>query len=148
RLDHVGSLLRPQWLRDTYSRHEAGEVSDEQLKDAQDKAIRELVSKEEAAGLPIVTDGEYRRVSFMDAATGSLNGLTPAESAPMEQITPGARFDGSVSERMGSMTERVSVRRNRPLEEYQFAKSVATHPIKVTILGPDRLMRRNDWHTA
>jgi len=25
---------------------------------------------------------------------------------------------------------------------------VATHPIKVTILGPDRLMRRNDWHTA
>ena len=69
RLDHVGSLLRPQWLRDTYSRHEAGEVSEEQLREAQDKAIRELIAKEEAAGLPIVTDGEYRRVSFMDAAT-------------------------------------------------------------------------------
>jgi 5-methyltetrahydropteroyltriglutamate--homocysteine methyltransferase len=148
RLDHVGSLLRPQWLRDTYARHEAGDVSDEQLVEAQDRAIRELIAKEEAAGLPIVTDGEYRRVTFMDAATGSLTGLAPTQSEAVEQVTPGARFDGSASERVSSLTERVSVRRNRPLEEYVFAKGVATQPIKVTILGPDRLMRRSDWRGA
>jgi 5-methyltetrahydropteroyltriglutamate--homocysteine methyltransferase len=144
RLDHVGSLLRPQWLRDAFDRHAAGELTDDQLREAQDRAVREVIAKQEAAGLPVVTDGEYRRVSFMDAATGSLRGLMGAASAPMEAIVPGARFDSAVTERVQPMTERVSVRRNLPLEEYRFAQQVATRPVKVTILGPDRLMRRND----
>src|SRR5207244_3075741 len=85
RLDHVGSLLRPASLRETYARHAAGEATDEELREAQDRAIRELIAKEEAAGLPIVTDGEYRRVTFMEAATGSLTGLSAANAPAMEQ---------------------------------------------------------------
>jgi 5-methyltetrahydropteroyltriglutamate--homocysteine methyltransferase len=144
RLDHVGSLLRPDWLKDAFDRHGAGDLSDDQLRETQDRAVREVIAKQEAAGLPVVTDGEYRRVSFMDAATDSLRGLMGAASAPMEAIVPGTRFESAATERVQPMTERVSVRRNVPLEEYRFAKQVATRPVKVTILGPDRLMRRND----
>jgi 5-methyltetrahydropteroyltriglutamate--homocysteine methyltransferase len=137
-------LLRPQWLKDAFDQQGAGKLSDEQLRETQDRAVREVIAKQEAAGLPVVTDGEYRRVSFMDAATGSLRGLMGAASAPMEAVVPGTRFDSAATERVQPMTERVSVRHNLPLEEYRFAQQVATRPVKVTILGPDRLMRRND----
>jgi 5-methyltetrahydropteroyltriglutamate--homocysteine methyltransferase len=40
--------------------------------------------------------------------------------------------------------ERIRLARNVPLEEYQFTRSVATHPAKVTFLGPDRAIQRFD----
>ncbi len=36
RVEHVASLLRPQWLLDVYARHKAGTASDAELRDAQD----------------------------------------------------------------------------------------------------------------
>ena len=38
-----------------------GTLSADQLREVEDKAIKELVEKEKAAGLKAVTDGELRR---------------------------------------------------------------------------------------
>src|SRR5438477_578820 len=55
RADQVGSLLRPQAL----SSARLEKKSD--LKEIQERAIREVVAKQEAIGLQAVTDGEFSR---------------------------------------------------------------------------------------
>jgi 5-methyltetrahydropteroyltriglutamate--homocysteine methyltransferase len=64
RADHVGSLLRPPALIEARSRHAAGELTDEQLRAAEDDAITEVVAMQERIGLRAATDGEFRRTSW------------------------------------------------------------------------------------
>jgi methionine synthase II (cobalamin-independent) len=61
RYDIVGSFLRPEPLKKARSDFAAGEISAAVLTQVEDQCIRELVSKEIAAGLKSVTDGEFRR---------------------------------------------------------------------------------------
>ena len=61
RCDVVGSFLRPDVLKQARADFEAGTISAEQLKIVEDVAIRDLVAKQKAAGLKVVTDGEFRR---------------------------------------------------------------------------------------
>ncbi|MFD1472425.1 5-methyltetrahydropteroyltriglutamate--homocysteine S-methyltransferase [Companilactobacillus mishanensis] len=58
---HVGSFLRPTDLKQARVDFEAGKIDQAALTAVEDKDIRELVSKEKAAGLDYVTDGEFRR---------------------------------------------------------------------------------------
>ena len=141
RIEHVSSLLRPKWLQDLFARHKAGRVSDEELRAGQDRAIREVIAKQDAAGIPVVTDGEYRRFAFMESATTSLAGLVEVPVPVEKTDKPGTRFEPPPIDQQGT-TARIALRRNLPLEEYQFAQQVATLPVKVAILGPDRLKRR------
>jgi 5-methyltetrahydropteroyltriglutamate--homocysteine methyltransferase len=50
RADHVGSLLRPQSLKEARARFQAGEISKAQLRTIEDQAIRDVVRKQEAIG--------------------------------------------------------------------------------------------------
>ena len=61
RCDVVGSFLRPGVLKQARADFAAGTISAEQLKTVEDVAIRDLVAKQKAAGLKVVTDGEFRR---------------------------------------------------------------------------------------
>ena len=64
RADHVGSLLRPAALRQAFRRHAAGEVGDAEFERTLDQCIRDVVRMQEAIGLEVVTDGEFRRGSY------------------------------------------------------------------------------------
>ena len=61
RCDIVGSFLRPDVLKQARADFNAGEIDAAQLKCVEDVAIRDLVAKQKAAGLKVVTDGEFRR---------------------------------------------------------------------------------------
>ncbi|KIS03239.1 5-methyltetrahydropteroyltriglutamate--homocysteine S-methyltransferase [Paucilactobacillus wasatchensis] len=61
RFDVVGSFLRPAELKAARAQFQNHEISADQLKAVEDKAIIELIKKEEAAGLKSITDGEFRR---------------------------------------------------------------------------------------
>ena len=61
RYDIVGSFLRPDYLKDARAEYAEGTLSADQLREVEDKAIKELVEKEKAVGLKAVTDGELRR---------------------------------------------------------------------------------------
>ena len=61
RYDVVGSFLRPDVLKQARADHAAGLLDDAQLKVVEDEAIRDLVVKQKAAGLHVITDGEFRR---------------------------------------------------------------------------------------
>src|SRR6516162_10796087 len=64
RADHVGSLLRPHELIAARAAHKAGRHAAEELRQAEDEAIRRVVRLQEEIGLQSVTDGEFRRSSW------------------------------------------------------------------------------------
>jgi len=74
RADHVGSLLRPDYLKETRARRATGALSAQELRAVEDRAIREAVALQESAGLQAITDGEFRRafwhVHFLTAFDG------------------------------------------------------------------------------
>ena len=61
RYDVVGSFLRPDVLKQARADHAAGVIDDAALKAVEDEAIRDLVAKQKATGLHVITDGEFRR---------------------------------------------------------------------------------------
>jgi len=74
RSDVVGSLLRPEYLKEARARHDAGELIDADFKVIEDRAVDEAVALQTRAGVAVVTDGEMRRYSFyghlIDAVEG------------------------------------------------------------------------------
>ena len=79
RADQVGSLLRPAHLIEARAQYRKKLISNAELKQIEDDAIREVVALQEAAGLQSISDGEFRRqnyiVDFFRKALGS-GGLT------------------------------------------------------------------------
>jgi len=61
RADHAGTLLRPPELISARERFHAGQSSPDELRSAEDRAVTEVVAAQEAAGLQLATDGEFRR---------------------------------------------------------------------------------------
>ena len=59
--DIVGSFLRPEEIKEARKKYFNNEISLEELRKVEDKAIAELVEKEVQLGLKFVTDGEFRR---------------------------------------------------------------------------------------
>lgn len=58
--DIVGSFLRPEPIKKARAEYAQGKITLEELRKVEDVAIADLVSKEVAHGLKIVTDGEFR----------------------------------------------------------------------------------------
>ena len=64
RYDHVGSFLRPAYLLEARDQKAKGQITPEQLRVIEDKAITEIVKFQEDLGLKSITDGEFRRTYF------------------------------------------------------------------------------------
>ncbi|MBK0393938.1 5-methyltetrahydropteroyltriglutamate--homocysteine S-methyltransferase [Ramlibacter sp. CrO1] len=64
RYDHVGSFLRPQYLLEAREKKAKGEITPQQLREVEDKAIAEIVQFQQSIGLKSITDGEFRRTYF------------------------------------------------------------------------------------
>lgn len=76
RADHVGSLIRPQELRDARQAHLAGTVPAAELHALEDRLISEAVAMQEYVGLQAITDGEFRRTSFREVLFESIDGFS------------------------------------------------------------------------
>jgi 5-methyltetrahydropteroyltriglutamate--homocysteine methyltransferase len=68
RADHVGSLLRPKKLREAFR-------TGKDLKAIQDESIREVVRLQRECGLQVITDGEFRRLSYWEKFVRLTRGL-------------------------------------------------------------------------
>src|SRR5262249_61558169 len=65
RSDVVGSLLRPAYLREARQGVREGRVGAAELQAVEDRAVREAIALQEAAGLDVISDGELRRQSWV-----------------------------------------------------------------------------------
>ena len=75
--DVVGSYLRPSELKVARMDFAAGTISAAELKAVEDKLITELVAKQKAAGLHVITDGEFRRGWWHFDFMWGFNGVDP-----------------------------------------------------------------------
>ena len=150
RVDHVGSLIRPARLVEILKRHAAGEASENELRQSQDEAIREVIADQEAHSLPVVNDGEFRRVSFQDSFGSSISGFrAPKNTVLLQQRR--SELDSEETPALAGrkpVSDRLALVRNQPLEEYLFAKSVANKLVKVTLLSLDRICQRFNYENS
>ena len=160
RIDHIGSLVRPAKLKEAFARHDRKQASFEELRQAQDDAIRRVIHKQEEHGLPVVTDGEFRRHNFQESFSECITGFDVPQDVsryyekrnvnenPLERAEQNFDEAGPAIVTRRAAVERLKLIRNLPLEEFRFAQSVATAPVKVTVLGPDRIAQRFKWETS
>jgi 5-methyltetrahydropteroyltriglutamate--homocysteine methyltransferase len=131
RADNLGSLLRPDYLLAARRRGAAGD----ELRAIEDRAIREAIALQEEVGLPIVTDGEFRRRLFFSTVEGIFEGLDPEgyvrthrdEAGNVEELrapTPVARL-----ERRGYLAD----------VELDFVLANTERPVKITMPSPSLL---------
>ena len=73
--DHVGSLLRPSGLITAREDAAASRISRARFKAIEDRAVEDAIRLQERVGLPVITDGEQRRLSFQSRFAESVSGL-------------------------------------------------------------------------
>ena len=88
RADIVGSFLRPEALKEARAAHTEGRLDDDALREVEDAAIADLLTKEADAGLQLATDGEFRRSWWHFDFFGGLNGVDIVE------LDHGIQFQG------------------------------------------------------
>lgn len=130
RAEVVGSLLRPAYLKKAVARRDAGELDDHELREVQDRAVREGIELQEACGIEVVTDGEMRRAAWTDPLTSGFGGFERSEAIG---LFAGA---GRQPSALPALTGTVSLVRNIPLEEAIFAREHASRPVKPVLPSP------------
>lgn len=133
RADHVGSLLRPQAVKDARRRfYEEKSIGAEELAAAEDEAIRAVVKVQENAGLPVVTDGEIRRSFWHYDFMGGLVGLD------LDERDEGVQFHGvKLRPIFPTITGKLDFPDDHPmLEHYRYVASVTKVMPKISIPGP------------
>jgi 5-methyltetrahydropteroyltriglutamate--homocysteine methyltransferase len=161
RTDVVGSLLRPEYLKDARQKLDDGKFGAEEFQKLEDRAVREAVALQESVGLDILTDGEMRRLNFQESFGSAVEGFDAGASKlhtyerRVEGAAPGQRWEipdigshGTAVSHRRPVVSRIKLVRNIPLEEYTAVTAVAKTPAKVTLIGPDRISQRFDYEKS
>src|SRR5712691_3073462 len=156
RSDVVGSLLRPAYLREVRQGVREGRVSPAELRAVEDRAVREAIALQEAAGLDVISDGELRRQSWVvtiplreeGAAHAPLAGyeFLPAEPGwwSLWKEPDGRRAQVWTASTRPFITTPLRVVGDIVADEYAFLKANARHRTKFTIPAPS--WHRIFWH--
>jgi len=157
RTDVVGSLLRPAKWKEARLKLEGGQLDAEEFARIELDCVREHLRLQESLGLDVVSDGEVSRLNFQDSFGLAVNGYeTARENVRTHETraaggTPLARWDipdlagpGTPVVHRRPVVKRLELARNPPLEEYRRAAPLAKKPVKVSLIGPDRIMQRYD----
>ena len=140
RAENVGSLLRPQWLKDAREQLAAGALPLPDFKRIEDRAVDEAVRLYEEIGLDVVTDGEQRRSFFFSTLTEIVDGLGFADKTPPPAMSwHGADEYRSADDTFSlpvAVTERMQRVRSLATEEFVYARARTQAPLKVTLPSP------------
>ena len=128
----VGSLPRPQWVRDLMVAGESGRLPADTYRELCDKATVFAIGLQELAGVDVVTDGEWRRLGYVEILAQRVTGFEPID----------------VGEGHFRVTGRL--RRERPilLDSVQFLREHTTHRTKVTIPSPYHLSNHSKFDVS
>ncbi|MBX4132262.1 5-methyltetrahydropteroyltriglutamate--homocysteine S-methyltransferase [Frischella sp. Ac48] len=138
RADVVGSYLRPDFLIQARTQFVHGKITQKELTDIENRAITELVAKQKAAGLHVITDGEFRRswwhLDFMW-------GLQGVEKASLKE---GYKFQGVESRpETARLTGKISGENHPFIEHFRFLLPFAESDIvpRITIPAPAQFFK-------
>ena len=137
RLDHVGSFLRPERLKEARAKFNAGEITAEELERVENEEIIALIEKEKELGLKSVTDGEFRRAFWHLDFLENLDGV---ELVEVDHFSVQFK-DKDVKPKTLRIVGKVDFSENHPfVKHFKFLKEHAGDtPVKVTIPSPSML---------
>jgi len=134
RADHVGSLLRPQWLIEARQNFNAGKMTKDELRPLEDRAIREIVTMQEELGLHSITDGEFRRQTYLTEF------LNPLGVELIQRKSPDLVYHddhgGTVPATYAVVREKIKWTGSVNVDAFVFLKSITKQTAKVTIPAP------------
>jgi len=86
RADHIGPLITPAVLADARKRFASKEIGQDQLREAEDAAVKAAITLQRRVGMSVMTDGTFHRAApsavTLDGAT-----LAKTEGAPLRSLT-------------------------------------------------------------
>ena len=135
RADHVGSLLRPAWLLQLRQQHAAGRVSADELREAEDAAIRRAVCQQENVGLESITDGELRRADYcVDFFVRGMGGVEVRQESGLGSLidTEGRRIPAPFTHVVSHLRWRKPVY----ADQFRYLRSLTRRTAKITIPSP------------
>ena len=130
----IGSIPRPQWVRQLVLDRKAGIVSQEEADRVLDRAIESAILLQERAGLDEITDGEWRRESYVKVFAECVGGFKP--DLTMSGMMP-----------YPAVVEPIEYTRPIAADEVRFLRPRTQRRIKATIPGPYTIGRRM-WDAA
>ena len=135
RADHVGSLLRPPALRQAFRRRAGNEIGEDEFARIQDGCVRDAVRMQEATGLEVVTDGEFRRGSYWGRFVERTEGLEVRAALLKFRDDQGHEVDFTAPYATAPL------RRTHPLalDEFIFLRDAATATAKITLPAPSTM---------
>jgi methionine synthase II (cobalamin-independent) len=137
RADHVGSLLRPQALKDAREKFAKGEITAPQLKAVEDREIERVIKKQEEVGLQAITDGEFRRSWW------HLDFLWGLDGAERYKLDTGVAFSGGPTRAEGvRVAGKLGFSSHPMIEHFKFVKAHTTRTPKMTIPAPSAMYGR------
>ena len=133
RADIVGSFLRPASIKQARADLKAGKIDAAALKAVEDDAIRDLVKKQNAAGLTTITDGEFRRSYWHLDFMWGLQGIERRASREGYQF-----HDEETTADTAVVTGPISGENHPFVEHFKFVKALETpgHVARQTIPAP------------
>ena len=137
RLDHVGSFLRPERLKEARAKFNAGEITAEELERVENEEIIALIEKEKELGLKSVTDGEFRRAFWHLDFLENLEGV---ELVEVDHFSVQFK-DKDVKPKTLRIVGKVDFSEDHPfVKHFKFLKEHAGDtPVKLTIPSPSML---------
>ena len=137
RLDHVGSFLRPERLKEARAKFNDGEITAEELERVENEEIIALIEKEKELGLKSVTDGEFRRAFWHLDFLENLDGV---ELVEVDHFSVQFK-DKDVKPKTLRIVGKVDFYENHPfVKHFKFLKEHAGDtPVKLTIPSPSML---------
>jgi 5-methyltetrahydropteroyltriglutamate--homocysteine methyltransferase len=142
RADHVGSLLRPPQLLQAREDFRKGDIDAGELRGIEDEAIRDVVRKQEEAGLRSATDGEFRRASWHMDFIYQLGGVTRAQESMKVQFH---NAEGDIEFTPAALHVDAPIALAEPIfaEDFRFVQECATSATpKLTIPSPSMVHYR------
>lgn len=137
RLDHVGSFLRPERLKEARAKFNVGEITAEELERVENEEIIALIEKEKELGLKSVTDGEFRRAFWHLDFLENLEGV---ELVEVDHFSVQFK-DKDVKPKTLRIVGKVDFSEDHPfVKHFKFLKEHAGDtPVKLTIPSPSML---------
>jgi 5-methyltetrahydropteroyltriglutamate--homocysteine methyltransferase len=137
RADHVGSLLRPVALKKAREARAKGEIGAAELKAVEDREIKDVIKKQEAAGLRSITDGEFRRSWW------HLDFLWGLDGVERHVMDTGVTFAAVTTRNEGvKVTGKLGFSGHPMIEHFKFVKANTSRTPKMTIPAPSALYGR------
>ena len=138
RANHVGSLLRPQELRDARYQHQQNQITAAELRKVEDRCIRDAVKMQEDVGMQGITDGEFRRTLWHADFLSQIQGVKVVEGLLPDSAKHFQNPDADVqrSPTQFVVTGKLGHPRGIETENFKFLASVTKQTPKQCIPSP------------